>query len=315
MDAWASYSCTQECGLLDGCTVADGEFESIPIVVDAMGATLRWQDGSDMVFLHNGGTGTAYATGILVDESIAAGHGVAVIKWDAGAMVGDVEMGWATRPGPEAMDLRRLSARVATVARWVSDELADGQFGTAGCSAGSFVTFAARAWHGLDDLLDYQLFVGGPPFHDLGWACGDETSPGGRCTADPSAACASNEDCGANGQCAPYANSTMAPIVELTDSTHLTAPDCASRVRNPAWDASRLMAEDADLNNEHPVDFLINVGPGPSDVAIGVYPHARDLADALTGGGVGWHEEPGFHCQGFGSATAWDLLRGGMGWD
>ena len=314
--AYASYSCSRVCSSFEACTEDDGDWTATFAVVDQMGATIRWQLGDDLVLFHNGGLGTTYASGLLVDESLAAGHGVAMVQWDRGAVVDDVAMGWGSRPSAEPTDMRRLTGRIAAVIEWVASELSTGRFGTASCSAGSYVTLAARTWHGADSLLDYQLFVGGPPFFDLGWACGDETSPGGRCSNEPATVCMDDTDCpGQLNRCSPYANSQLGPLVEMADSIHQSSPDCLEGNRNPVWEASNLLDPKADWQLGHPVDFLLNVGPGGlSDAAIGVYPNAWDLAQALDGPQVGWHEQPGAHCDGFSSPFGWTLLSQGMGW-
>jgi hypothetical protein len=51
---------------------------------------------------------------------------------------------------------------------WSHENLAGpAMFGTLGCSMGTNATFGPVLWHGMDPIVDYQLFVGGPNMWDL----------------------------------------------------------------------------------------------------------------------------------------------------
>ncbi len=314
--AYVAYACTQACRSIDGCTFADGGFTSGYFVVDQMGGALRWQTGSDMLFMHNGGTGTSYPAGELVDQVLSGGHGIAMARWEAGSSVDGANMGWATRPDEAATDFVRLTARIASVIDWVERELAEGTYGTAACSAGSYVTFAAQVWHDLGERLDYQLFVGGPPFANLARGCGSDPKPAGRCSNDPTATCSDDNDCGAGplAICSTYLNNEQGPLAEMVDSAHRSEPDCDEANANEAWEASDLLAPSGNFTLSHPVDFVMNMGPGLGDPRIGAFANAWDVAQSLSGDEVGWHQFPGAHCDAFSGSAAWPMLEAGMGW-
>lgn len=313
LSSFVAYACTEPCRGIDECSVPSGGFSEVYFVVDQMGGAMRWQLGTDLVFMHNGGTGTSYPQGALVDEVLVRGHGVAMARWETGSSVNGREMGWVTRPDADATDFVRLTARVASLIAWVDDNLVTGRLGTAACSAGAYVTFAAQAWHGIGERLSYQLFVGGPPFASLARACGTDGGAAGRCSVDPTMECDTNPDCGA-GICSGYLNTPEAPLVEMVDSAHLSGSDCEQAIANAAWDASDLLGPGSDFELSHPVDFVMNMGPGPGDPLIGSYAHAWDVSQMLTGADVGWYEQPGAHCQAFTNTSAWPLLEAGMGW-
>ncbi len=314
--AFVSYTCSEPCRDVEACTFDDDAFSSAYFVVDHMAGTLRWQTGEDMVFVHNGGTGTSYPTGELVDQILAGGHGVAMPRWEPGADVDGASMGWASRPDETATDFVRVTARVASLVDWVDRELGDGQYATAGCSAGSYVTMAAQVWHGLGDRFAYQLFVGGPPFADVARGCGSEPAPAGVCSNDPSQTCDGDADCGVGPQtvCSTYLNNEQGPLAEMVDSVHRTEPACEEATARAAWDASNLLGRDGDFLLSHPVDFVVNMGPGFGDPMIGAYANAWDVSQSLSGAVVGWHEFQGTHCAAFSGSDAWPLLEAGMGW-
>lgn len=313
VSSFTAYSCTASCDDVRACSVLSEGFSEVQFVVDAMAGSFRWQLGDDLVFMHNGGTGTSYPGGGLVERVLSEGHGVAMVRWAPGSSINGAEMGWVTRPDARPTTFVRLTARIASLIAWTKETFSEGRFGTAACSAGSYVTFAAQLWHGVDEDLDYQLFVGGPPFADLGLACGTTRGPTGRCSNDPSSTCDADGECN-GGICSDYINNPQAPLAEMVDSAHLTGTDCEMAVGNRAWDASDVFATEGDWNLSHPVDFVMNVGPGLGDPLIGAFAHAWDVAQGLEGAEVGWHEQPGSHCQAFSGGGAWPMLAAGMGW-
>jgi hypothetical protein len=89
------------------------------------------------------------------------------------------------------------SARVASVVQFISQAFVDAyrpqgyRLGTQGCSGGAMAMMEAQVFYGLDGIIDYQLFAGGP-YSDYNLACAVTS---GRCERNPAFACGDNRAC------------------------------------------------------------------------------------------------------------------------
>ena len=143
-------------------------------------------------------------------------------------------------------------------------------FGTLGCSMGTNATFGPVLWHGLDPIIDYQLFVGGPNMWDLNAQCRRRHYTKGYCDYDASRACTADSDCRAvhdKAQCAiPSHYTTIARLfAQLPNHIHVTdACDIGGSDENTAafadFDSSSMAyAEGADWEIDHKMDFIVNL--------------------------------------------------------
>jgi hypothetical protein len=289
------------------------------------GGTLRFtRTGSRrrVVMFHKGGSGTDWVEDFLPGRVEAAG-GIAVQpKWvQAGT-------GWFARPASGSRLERSLfgvSQRVAAVMRWVGANVAQGErFATVGCSGGSIATYYPRHWHGLDPLLSYQLLAGGPVMSKIEWACRGSAPTFGRCTLAPERACQRAQDCaaGGGGTCSPWEwgpGVIMSAVRVSMDHLHAVetngARDCLLKRPQPAFAVSDFddPRRPVDSQNEHPIDFMMNVGgSAQSDDDLAVLASGAAVFSGLLGPRT-WSVEAGTHCDALLTEGAWQKLRVGAG--
>ena len=286
-DYWMTYRCGETCADWTKCQVPSyssrGEAlmegsapkQALAFVVDSMGGHLSFTTrhrGKKTVLLHAGIGGTRY-TGKRSAEGIEreSDAGTVMLRWDAGykdsAASPLAEWGWFTRTSPEATRVRRLNGRVASAISWVHENLAGSDsFGTVGCSMGAQATFSAVYWHGIDEVVDYQLFIGGPPLWDINAGCARRTYSKGYCDLDAARSCGNHSDCaglGDGGRCVVPATIPLAPLYEsMVNHVHATS-SCKIRRASAGtgpyepFDESSIGFTKGDWDFDHPVDFHV----------------------------------------------------------
>lgn len=291
------------------------------------GGTLRFtKDGARdrVVLFHKGGAGTEYVDDDVPQKVEAAGGTAVEPKW---VEESDTKVGWFSRPFAGSKlekNLYGVSLRPSAVFKWVFLELAKGRFSTVGCSGGSIATYYPRHWHGLDSVLRYQLLAGGPVMSKIQAGCGAALQGKGRCTKAPAIECSSSAQCGSGGgTCSPYAwrrpDLVMKAVRGTIDHLHAQATngssDCDDGDPQPAFDVSDFdsPAHPFDPDNEHPIDFMMNVGGTLADDGLDVLASGAAVYSQLTGAKT-WTVHPtGAHCDVIKSDQAWNMLKAGAG--
>lgn len=299
---WVHYDCKHSCEDWGQCLVpaySDDKGSLIPdgrnstsskqalaFVVDGMGGHLALSnDGTKTVFIHTGAGGTRYyikPADTLEKMSLAK---TVMIRWEKGytspivqaPFTDPITWGWYSRTSAEPTNIKKLNERVASVMAWSHDNLSDtAMFGTLGCSMGTNATFGPVLWHGLDPIVDYQAFVGGPNMWDLNAQCGRRTYEQGFCDTDGTTQCASDKDCqslGDAGRCVVPDRYTTIDLLfnQLPNHIHATNA-CDIRASNPStkhyppFDESSMgFAAGADWNIDHKMDFLVNLNAKQGD--------------------------------------------------
>ncbi|MEJ8566414.1 hypothetical protein [Elongatibacter sediminis] len=305
-DYWVRYSCRESCDDWRACRVPAVMEDGGPAIMDGrdpgrqksalayvtgdMGGHLTLSaDGDTTVFIHTGAGGTRYYAEVAADLERRSSARTAMVRWESG-FVGEavvapfpapVHWGWYSRSTPEGTTIPALNRRVASIIAWSHRELSEEHvFATMGCSMGTNATFMPVLWHGLDPIIDYQLFVGGPNMWDLNAHCGRRQYDRGYCDLDGVTECHTDADCktlGAAARCVsprPYREinalyDTFANHVHKTTACDIRGADENSEPW-PAFNASSMrFADDGDWQIDHRVDFLVNVGIEQSDTVFG----------------------------------------------
>jgi len=144
-------------------------------------------------------------------------------------------------------------------------------FGTLGCSMGTNATFGPVLWHGLDPIIDYQLFVGGPNMWDLNAQCGRRHYDQGYCAMDGVTPCRENEECSSLGgdvRCVrPDQYTTIDKLFEdlpnhihVTDACDIRSSSESTAPYPPFDDSSMGFTTPVNWEVHHRVDFLLNLG-------------------------------------------------------
>lgn len=302
------YSCKQECKDWRSCAVPaylndggqllyngrtpDLPKQAIAYVVDNMAGHLAMSsDGDKTVIIHTGAGGTRYySKPAFTLESISNVQTV-MVRWEKGYVSPIVQApftqpitwGWFSRTSEEETNIRELNKRVASVLNWVHDNISETKmYGTLGCSMGTNATFGPVLWHGLDPIIDYQLFVGGPNMWDLNTQCKRRPYKTGYCDTDATTQCSDDKDCAglsSESRCAiPAEYTTIDKLFEqlpnhihVTDACDIADSDDTTPAYLPFDDSSMAYAEGADWEIDHQMDFLINLGApqGESYEALG----------------------------------------------
>jgi hypothetical protein len=294
---WVRYQCKQECTDWSQCLVPaysndggallsngrnpDKPKQALAFVVDGMAGHLAISDGDyKTVFIHTGAGGTRYyARPAESLEQMSSAHTV-MIRWEKGytspivqsPFTSPITWGWYSRTSEQPTDIKELNARVASVIAWSHDNLSNNaMFGTLGCSMGTNATFGPVLWHGLDPIIDYQLFVGGPNMWDLNAQCGRRHYDKGYCDYDGVTSCRDNNEClslDKNSKCVmPGKYTTIDKLFEqlpnhihATDACDIRASDESTPAYPPFDQSSMAYARGADWEIDHKMDFLVNLG-------------------------------------------------------
>ena len=294
---WVRYQCKQSCKDWRQCLVPaysddNGELlsngrkpdlpkQALAFVVDGMAGHLALSsDGHKTVFIHTGAGGTRYYSKPAETLEQKSNARTVMIRWEKGytspivqpPFSDPINWGWFSRTSAQATNIKELNKRVASVISWAHENLADSaMFGTLGCSMGTNATFGPVLWHGLDPIIDYQLFVGGPNMWDLNAQCARREYANGYCDFDAVTACTVDDDCRAldeRSQCTkPGEYTTIDKLFEqlpnhihVTDACDIRASDKSTPPYPPFDESSMAFAANPDWDIDHQVDFLINVG-------------------------------------------------------
>ena len=352
-DYWVRYSCKQACTDWRQCLVdsysSQGEAlfhgrdgsapkSALAFVVDGMGGHISLttdQAGEQTVVMHTGGGGTSYNAGLAAELERASNAGTVMVRWDDGFIMPNNPMpfkvgwGWYSRTSEPDARVPDLNVRVASAIAWVHENLAGpAEMGTVGCSMGAQATFGAVYWHGLDDIVDYQMFGGGPPLWDINAGCGRRSYETGHCDVDASRACSTDADCGdldPNSRCrmpAPipfdFLYESVVNHVHATQSCKIADATADTALYAP-FDESSIGFTEGDWNFEHPVDFVVDIwgevdmqaGKGGGDInwSLGHFMRVfNDMSDASSDE-ILWHAfENQHHCDSFDNAQVVDIV-------
>jgi hypothetical protein len=293
---WVRYECKQTCKDWRHCLVpayADDHGELIPdgrqpdmakqalaFVVDGMGGHIAISnEGGKTVFIHTGAGGTRYYLRPADTLEKMSSARTVMMRWEKGytspivqaPFTQPITWGWYSRTSAEPTNIKELNSRVASVMAWSHDKLSGAaMFGTLGCSMGTNATFGPVLWHGLDPIVDYQVFVGGPNMWDLNAQCGRRQYRQGFCDIDGTTPCSEDGDCrsvGERAQCFKPDRYTTIDLLfnQLPNHIHVTDA-CDIRASNPStapyppFDESSMgFAGGADWTIDHKMDFLVNL--------------------------------------------------------
>ena len=334
-DYWRRYSCKQACANWRECQVAAytaggsalleaGEArQAVSFVVDGMGGHLAYstrQSGDKTVLLHTGIGGASYMQGLASQIESASDTKVAMVRWESGFN----SWGWYTRTSAPATRVPAVNRRVASLIAWIHENLAGaGGLGTVGCSMGTQATFGAVYWHDVDEAVDYQLMVGGPPLWDINAGCGRRSYSSGYCDVDASRACTSDADCAALSSRSRCAKPGPIPLASLYESVinhvHATSTcSVATAGSTPgtiaAFDESGLGFTAGDWDFDHPIDFQMDIwGPdGDSRWAMADAMLVFNSVRSAAGHPKRWNTTPDAnHCAAIGNGRAFALLADG----
>lgn len=296
-DYWVEYQCKKICNDWQACLVPaysddggtlipdgrqpDQSKQALAFVIDGMGGHIALNNsGEKTVFIHTGAGGTRYYLKPADTLEKKSNARTIMVRWEKGYIAdyfqppfpGPISWGWFSRSSEPGTNLRELNKRVASLMDWSHENLAgEAMFGSLGCSMGTNATFGPVLWHGLDPVVDYQLFVGGPNMWDLNTQCARRPYDKGFCNLDATTACTRDSDCkrvGAEARCAipgPYTTidetfNYMPNHVHATDACDIRASDNATAPYPPFDLSSMAYATPADWQVDHKVDFLVNLG-------------------------------------------------------
>ena len=356
---WVRYQCKQSCEDWRQCLVlaysddggtllSNGRDPDLPkqalaFVVDGMAGHLALsRDGDKTVFIHTGAGGTRYYSKPAKKLEQRSSARTIMIRWEKGytspivqpPFTRPISWGWYSRTSEKASDIKELNKRVASIIAWSHDNLsASTKFATLGCSMGTNATFGPVLWHGLDPIIDYQLFVGGPNMWDLNAQCGRRRYTAGYCAVDGVTACSNDGDCrdlGAYSLCTMPGKYTTIDLlfeqlpnhIHLTDACDIRASDNSTLAYPPFDESSMAFAPGADWEIDHHMDFLVNLGAkqganfaedrgGDEYWAVGHFPqiYNKIKPDANKS----WHAIPDTHHCGAMFDEALDLIKQRMG--
>ena len=361
-DYWVRFQCKEVCDDWQSCSVpayADdgGDLlghgrdpetpkRALAFVVDGMGGHIAYTTDGDaddkLMYVHQGGGAATFYHDVADKLEKAADVQTVMVRWDrhgfnvplvfpeSGESI-DVPWGWFTRNSDEAATVPQQNKRVASTIAWAHENLAGSdKFGTMACSMGTNATLGPVLWYGLDDIIDYQLFAGGPFFWDLNSACARRVYDQGYCDIDGTTACSSDADCAAVSETAvcrvadTIAEAEYRLYESVVNHTHATSAcriaEAKSSGAEPyaAFDTSSyVFMDDADWAIDHPVDVVVDIGGvivegdfeyplGDEQLLLGQF---MPVFNRIESGQKYWHAyEDSLHCEQFENGTLHDLI-------
>ena len=216
--------------------------------------------------------GSEPEAGRIVRETRDAGFRTTQLQW--------IDSWLIAAPGA-AEGHARLACRSATVARWIADELTDGDasptFCATGHSAGGAQTSYMLSHYGLDDLLSAAVITGGPPFGRLDRACSSDATD----QLFAGSAWGRNVmDAGFGGRAGTFAGSALAGGWDVPGSGPCATSDVESR---EMFRQASVASGDGDYT--HPTTSIAFVIEGIVGMEVA---HAADYRDLLRREGTPW---------------------------
>ena len=330
-DYHVTWRCQEPCDDWRECHVPDRSVRGAPrralaFVVDGMGGHVSYatdRGGDQTLLLHGGLGGTGYLSPLAQAIEERSEAGTVMVRWEPGFRG---TWGWFTRTSAEASRIPDVTRRVASVIAWVHEHLAGpGAFGTVGCSMGTQATFGAVYWYDVDDVVDYQLFSGGPPLWDINAGCGLRTYASGRCDLDAGVVCSADADCAALGEGSRCDLPRPIPNFRLYQAVinHVHATQaCAIPRRGAAaepyapFDESGFAFADGDWDIDHPVDFAMDVRgrDGDENWALGDTMRVFEDIESAAGHDKRWNATVGSnHCGALFDGVALEMILSRMG--
>ena len=352
-DYYVTYSCKQACNDWKQCLAPAHSDDGMPVmnqgrnpedtklalayVVDDMAGHLVFTpDGNKTLLLHAGAGGTDFNfTEPVLELEKHLPVRTVMVRWEKGFTAPDfappfpfpINWGWYSRTSDEAGNVYELNKRVAGIIAWVHENLAgDAAFATAACSMGSNATFLTRLWHGLDPIIDYQLFVSGPNNWDINTHCGRRQYTQGHCDFDGVSVCSADNECAAlssGSKCrmpGSYAHfgvnyEIFANHVHKTDACDYSLGEDMEPY--PPFDGSSMaFRAEADWELDHRIDLVANINremgdfehPG-GDEYFSLGEFTNTFARLKPDENKQWHVLPNTgHCEAWSSGYAIDLL-------
>ena len=330
-DYHMTWRCQEPCDDWRECHVPDRSVRDAPrralaFVVDGMGGHLAFstgRGGDQTLLLHDGMGGTRYLSPLAQAIEERSRAGTVMVRWESGFR----GWGWFTRTSAEASRIPDVTARIASVIAWTHEHLAGpGAFGTVGCSMGTQATFGAVYWHEVvDEVVDYQLFSGGPGLWDINAGCGLRTYTEGRCDLDAGVACSADADCaglGAGSRCdlpRPIPNFRLyQAVINHVHATQACAIPRRGAVSEPygPFDESGFAFTAGDWDIDHPVDFAMDVRgrDGDENWALGDTMRVFDDIESAAGHAKRWHATvDSNHCSALFDGVALEMILARMG--
>ena len=321
----------------------------LAFVADQMGGYLSWSDDgyedAPLIYLQDGGGGTQWSVLTALDLERSAEARTAMVRWADGFRFsldpesGESEgWGFLTRTQPEASNIRQTTRRVAAIMAWIHENMAGPPaFGTMACSMGTNAIIGPVLFHGLDDIIDYQSFTGGPFFWDLHRACNLPTTyQQGFCAADGTTVCADDQACAGEGNFCQLpgviANGEFEFASRLYESAvnHMHAAN-ACDIGEPGTEryadfdnSSYGLMQDLDWNFDHRVDLLVDVGgatatymgqtsfqPGDEFSLLGHFMQIFNRIEPAAN--RRWHMQQSHHCNSYAFGKAVEVAVESMG--
>ena len=294
---------------------------ALAFVVDGMGGHVAYttsQRGDRTLLLHGGMGGTNYLQPLAEAIERNSDAGTVMVRWEPGF---ERVWGWFTRTSAAASGMPAANKRVASVIAWVHEHLAGpGEFGTVGCSMGTVATFGAVYWHDVDEVVDYQLFSGGPALWDINAGCGLRTYSEGRCDVDAGVTCSTDADCsrlGPGSRCdVPRPIPPFRLYRQVVNHVHAT-PACAipgdgeDLTPYAPFDRSSFAFSGGDWDLDHPVDFAMDVRgrDGDENWALGDTMRVFEDIRSAAGHDKRWHATVNSnHCAALFDGTALEMI-------
>ena len=321
----------------------------LAFVADRMGGYLSWSDDgygdAPLIYLQDGGGGTQWSVLTALDLERSAEVRTAMVRWADGFRFsldpesGESEgWGFLTRTQPEASNIRQTTRRVAAIMAWIHENMAGPPaFGAMACSMGTNAIIGPVLFHGLDDIIDYQSFTGGPFFWDVHRACNLPTTyEQGFCAADGTTVCADDGQCAGEGDFCQLpgviANGEFEFASRLYESAvnHMHAAN-ACDIGEPGTEryadfdnSSYGLMQDLDWNFDHRVDLLVDVGgatatymgqtsfqPGDEFSLLGHFMQIFNRIEPAAN--RRWHMQQSHHCNSYAFGKAAEVALESMG--
>ena len=364
-DYWVRYSCKQTCADYRACTVPTYDFDRqitvnharnpsrpkpmVAFVADDMGGYLSYSDDgyedAPLIYLQDGGGGTQWSVLTASRLEKLASVRTIMVRWADGFRFsldpefGESEgWGFLTRTDSAASNIQEITRRVADIMTWIHDEMVgEPAFGSMACSMGTNAILGPVLFHGLDEIIDYQSFTGGPFFWDIQRACNLPSSyRHGYCALNGTTSCESNADCGGeanfcqfpgvigNGE-NPFANRLYESAVNHMHGTDACRIDDPDPIQYTDFENSSYgLMKGLDWEFDHRVDLFVDLGgavatymgqtgfePGDEFSLLGHFMYVFNRISPAQN--RYWHAQQSHHCNSYAFGRAVEVAIDAMG--